>query len=144
MFRCNSCLRSLHLLADPTSTDYVKTFYSQCKHIFCVNCLRQTHPICRVCCRPTRFIAVEKNLRFQLRILFEPTSNIIRRVCNAINFQMVHREYNNNQLMRIYTQYKQHNDSLRQRIEMLYGKCRKHAEQNQKLKCIIKKSLAAR
>lgn len=144
MFRCNLCLRLLHLFADSSSADSVKTYYSECKHIFCVDCLRRIHPNCGVCCRPSRYIEMQKTTRLRHRILFEPVSQVINQVNKAISFQAFHQKYNINRLFAIGARLKQHEDMLRQRIEALDASCREHTENIVKTAFIINKTKEAR
>lgn len=86
-FHCNACMRRLDLFGNPSLPGHTKSFFSECKHVFCERCKERFKPQCRICKKSAKFTEIRKEMPIHLRWFFEPLTKISEAQQNAIEFQ---------------------------------------------------------
>lgn len=102
-FNCNACARPLKLFDDSShSSGHLKSYFTECKHIFCVRCAQRSRTHCYICRRPTRFLEIRKEMPKHLRMFFEPFPKVFEVLKNIAEFQSSQENYTAQKLYDIY------------------------------------------
>lgn len=152
-FHCNRCSRPLRVTSVPLSVDQtllngsrgssiaipMKSYVTNCKHMFCQNCIGKCQPQCAKCQKPCKMIEINEKMPPQMRVVFESIKQRIvqchREITTARSFQQEQNRLHRQQLTETKRRYYQAGTAEMVNLKEAQKQLQNSRDLNRKLKC---------
>lgn len=155
-FHCNACACPLNLSSVPPSANpalsngsrssstsiSVKSYITNCRHMFCQNCKEKCKIKCPVCSVKCKLMEINELMLPTMRDLLEPVlqqiQNFQKRLHSAQRFHMEQNRLRRKQLIRIKRGYEHASRQETEHFKQGRKQIDKALEYNRQLKCLLR------